>query len=460
VSKKPDLIATIISEFEIAQRVPWVRPRPGPVRKLVLPPLLPTGNRKQLPATEKLLDAVFEYAGLAAEGRPSIRSALKDSEWFEVVRLCFGRAFDRLYDPKGSLAAAELQRAVDTAIAKEVEYLKRDTALVVGCWLFEDATLYPLAIGPVRFQTREGWIDEAERAGEVSRTTARRLRRLWAGERPRSRRPTSQDGWDEISVVEAIGRAPIACGVLFNGLSSKLLLEKGLLTARLAMTALSLMWERPSQVLEWMNLLYDGDRYQRHYVLFSGGRNVGSGSGASRLSQGYSNTTADLRSSLERFRPLFDQIGMCLAAYVRPHEETDRPRLMNALFLSLWWYHQACREASDQMAVTKFAASLDALAGGTRAKGIMDLVEARLGFERGDPLMADMRTSKQVIERIYNAGRSRLIHGSSDDFTQDWRGLRTTAESLGRHCLVEACHWLADNPSCDDIDALRRPLQS
>jgi hypothetical protein len=128
--------------------------------------------------------------------------------------------------------------------------------------------------------------------------------------------------------------------------------------------------------------------------------------------------------------------------------------MMNALLLSLWWFHAACREPQDQMATTMFTASMDALAAGGKAKGIVRLIEARLGPKADDPLMKDGRSTSSVIGQIYDAGRSRLIHGSSADFAHDWTSMRGGAEAIGRWLLVACCDWLSENPTIDKVKEL------
>ena len=116
---------------------------------------------------------------------------------------------------------------------------------------------------------------------------------------------------------------------------------------------------------------------------------------------------------------------------------------MNALFLSLWWYHEACREPLDQMATIKFAASMDVLAGGGGKGAIVQLIGARLGHKPDDKLMKDGRTTKQVVAQIYGLGRSQLIHGSSDDFAHDWSQVRGSAEAVGRLLIITCCKYNA-----------------
>jgi hypothetical protein len=161
-------------------------------------------------------------------------------------------------------------------------------------------------------------------------------------------------------------------------------------------------------------------------------------------------------SVLKTYQWLFDQAGEALNNYVQPAKSAARPILMNAIFLSLWWFYEACREPSDQMATTKFAASMDALSGGRKAKGIINFIEARLGMNADKSIMKDSRTVKKAVTEFYEAERSQMIHGSSDNVAHDWSELRSVAEAVGRRCLTAASDWLTENPESDDIEALSK----
>jgi hypothetical protein len=452
MNTKEDLAQTIIREFKVAQEKPWAPPREGRVGKLVFPPLLPTGGDIQLPATEKLLDAVSAYADLVAHSNEAIKTSHKKHEWFEVVRRAFGAALYNAEHGYGDRRLVpDLLSAVDGIIASEITSIRKDVDLVLGCWLFESAGTYPINVGPVSFEWRTSWLERSKKADKISPITSRRLHgQVASAKRIRPRR--SFDGRKEQWIADAIGDCPAICTVRTNGLSGKLVEEKGVRAARLAMTAISLMWNRPSEGLSWMHLLYDGPFFHRCYVTFTE-QGMGAGSTFSRMPRGYNQ--ADLREGLREFQSYLDVLGQVIADYLAPHVKRRRPTLSNALFIGLWWYQQACREESNQIATTKFAASMDALAGGKGAGAILQLIAARLGCAPDKAIMPDGRTTKQVVERIYNAGRSRLIHGSSDDFAQDWSGIRVTAETLGRHILLEVCDWLAVNGEIDNLSALR-----
>lgn len=456
MTTKTALIAKILRELRKAQTERWTPPSPGPAKKLRLPPTLPLGDGMCLNATDVLLQAVFKYSELCWENEASLKSRVKIDEFAKLAEEAFGVALSTADLEKSDADLCDtVKDDVERHLCEKIQRHHRAIELTLGCHLFEGDAVYPIRIGPVIFETRQQWCQRSCEQGKISSITGRRLGAKWSG-RPTRKRKSSFEAHKERAVLDAIGNCPIACTVETNGLSSKFVTEKGLLAARLAMTALSLMWNQPSQGLEWMNLRYDGQLFLRHTVLFDASRYVGSSSSLSQNPSGRWTDTkliADMRSN----RWLFDQVGEALSNHVQPVRIVSRPRVMNALFLSLWWFHEACREPLDQIATTKFAASMDALVLGQSATSIIQFIGARIGFQPGDAIMTDGRTTKSVVEKIYNASRSRLIHGSSDDFAHDWTQVRSTAEVVGRLCLIAACDWLSKNPETDDLTKLSRP---
>ena len=450
MASKTDLLKTISNEFSKAQKTGLAQWRP-PKGEISFPPLLPVGNGEQLAATNDLLKAVDGYANLLLRNSPELKSSFSSREFRSVVELAFGRTLNSLQSNHPN--AGSLGTAVDATIQDEIDSRKKDTGLLVGCWLFEDLSAYPITLGPVAFQPRLAWLGRQILAGNLSKTTARRLQKTWSGERV-GRRKSGWDSYKERAIGDAIDRCPIICQVTTHGLSSDLVRQKGLLAARIAMAALSLPWQNSQQALERMNLIYDGPPRSRHYAVMSGSR-FGSGSSVVTTPFGQ-HSQGPLKPSLTQFQPTFDIIGEALAAYVNPHATVQRPQIANAIFLSAWWFYEGCREISDQMAVTAFAASLDALAAGGNAGGIKELIEARLGIAPSGSLMNDGRTASSVVDAVYNAARSRFIHGSSVDFVEDWTALRTTAMVVSRLMLLQITYWLHQNPAVYEVKDIRK----
>lgn len=102
------------------------------------------------------------------------------------------------------------------------------------------------------------------------------------------------------------------------------------------------------------------------------------------------------------------------------------------------------------IAVIKFMSSLDALACGRRATGIMKLLSARANVDINAPIRESGPTFKAVIDDLYSQGRSRLLHGNSERLGHDWEGTRGLAEYFARIGLVLCFHWAAENAKCDD----------
>jgi hypothetical protein len=450
MTTKSKLIAEMLREIRKAQTEKWQRPKSGPVKQISFPPILWPGDGRSFRATDGLLKAIAAYTRICWDNDPTLRPRFKVDELEQLVHQAVATALGETdLDLSDQQLHPALSDRVTAVLAEKVEQSIRPLDLTVGCHLIEGDEPYPIQIGPVRFDTREAWRQRMLEAGKLSATTARRLLARWNGE-PLKKRKSSFDSAAEESISDAIGDCPVVCSVATEGLSGKYVQQKGLLAARLAITAISLSWYQPSEGLRWMKLLYDRRRDHRHTVLFGSGTNVGSNAERSEIPYGrYSEP--ELLENIRSYQWLFDQVGEALFAYVQPVRAVTRPKVMNALFLSLWWYHEACREAQDQIATTKFAASMDALASRKKAGGIIALIGARLGHEPDDPLMTDGRTTKALVAQIYDAGRSRLIHGSSDDFAHDWTQLRGSAEAIGRWLLILSCEWFSDHPNTDEI---------
>ncbi|NCP19914.1 MAG: hypothetical protein GW855_12230 [Erythrobacter sp.] len=418
-----------------------------------MPPMLPVGDGRQLPATDELLQAVYQLAELQWRNETSLKPRFKIGELANLYRDSFGEVLSALDpDKDDEELVSDLGKNVSDLLSSRIRLRDRPVDLTLGCHLFEGEAAYPIRVGPVVFETREQWRLRLVSEGRISYITARRLASRWAGS-PIRKRKRSFDEDAETEIFNSVGDCSTICTVSTRELSSANTKEKGILAARMAMAAIALIWPRPSQTLEWMNLLYDRRLDNRYTVQFSSGTHVGFSHERGQLPCGKFVDQEEIEI-LRNYGPLLEQIGEALTSYAQPSDETKRPNLMNALFLSLWWFHEACREPLDQIAVTKFAASMDALVKGQDAHAILRFIEARTGIGPKDTLITTGLTTEKVMDKIYGKGRSQLIHGSSKDFSHDWSEPRAIAEVVGRMCLVEACGWMAQNGSIDCVEAL------
>lgn len=323
-----------------------------------------------------------------------------------------------------------------------------------GCTLFAGADFKPFSIGPVSFETRSIWLGRKLLDGGVSELSHQRIERVWRGDHPRKRK-RSFDSMAEEDVIDAIGSSDFVCSVAIYDLGAEAGQEKALMAARLATTAIALTWQTPSKALNGFNLVFDRQPRRRKALAFIPGKRVLSGSSWSHLPSGPHIKSEDWEKVLADRADVFAVVGEMLSYVIRPSGVAARPYMMSTLYHAFLWFHEGCREPSSHIAVAKLAASLDALACGKKSRGILALINARLKIEGNKPIRPDGPTIKNVIERIYDQGRSRLMHGNNDELSGDWADMKALAEYFGRFCLLLCLDWIANNPNCDDPHQLR-----
>lgn len=201
-------------------------------------------------------------------------------------------------------------------------------------------------------------------------------------------------------------------------------------------------------MVDGISLLYDGDIFRQHYITFGAGGAFGASSSTSRFPGG-SPAPEDWTEVWASSDWMIVPIGEAIRSYVEPGRTLIQPKLMNAFFLSLWWFYDACREQSPLMAAVKFAASMDVLANGKKRCGTTRFIEARCGLDHG-AILTSGETPDELIADIYDYARSRTIHGSNERVGHDWSQTRLRAELLARLCLRMACEWIAKHPGSDE----------
>lgn len=453
MATKRELVGTILAELQLAQDpVPSVPPdRDG----FWLPPTLPTGEGQFLAATDRLIDAVGSFADIVMDNDRDIARSYTRKDLRALMRRAFGQALVTIeLEDSPDVNCDKVLDSVSEYLMLRIDHERIDQEFLFGSWFLRGDQRHDIQIGPVRLEDRHSWLARARLTGNASVTTFVRLNRLWAGGKLRKRR-SSWDRDREAAIRDSIGSCPAVCSIRTAGLVATAAEQKALLAVRLAHTAIALMWTTPSSVLNGMRLLYDGDIHHAHYVNFCANGTFGASHSMSNLPGGPP-APVDWDEIWNASDWIFNPIGEAIAAYVEPGRPLTQPVLMNALFLSLWWFHDACRERSPLMAVVKFAASMDVLADGKKRRGITQFIEARRGANhRGSAILTSGETPDALIANIYDYARSRTIHGSNDRIGHDWSQARSRAELLARLCLHMACSWITEHPDRDDVEGMQ-----
>lgn len=447
-----DLVKNIIRELTRLEAIPMADRSNDD--DFSLPRIIDAGNGESLFVSRKLDEGIERVAKRLMDDDPSLKPKFTQAEWRAIVRRSFGPALasidleDDLEENASNVLTQVKVTANQTATGKSI----REYAF--GCTLFGGKDFKPFSIGPVLFEPREVWLERKHRDGGLSTLSLQRIHHAWRGGKLRKRRP-SFDSIAEMDLIEAIGSCKFVCSVTVYDFGSEAGQEKALMAARLATTAIALTWQIPSKALGGINLLFDREPHRRKTLIFISGKKVVSGSSWSHSPAGPHIQPDAWEKVLKQRAEIFAVVGEMLDYVVSASGNAARPNMMSTLFHSFLWFHEGCREPSSHIAVVKLAASLDALACGKKSGGILLLINARLKMEGSRPIHPDGPTVKSVIERIYNSGRSRLMHGNNEELSGDWSDVKALAEQFGRLCLLLCLDWIAANPNSDDPHQLR-----
>ena len=439
-------VADLIDELAALQN--FAAPHRAKDDDFPLPRMIPTGDGRSIVVSKKIDQLIAGVARRMKENDPALSISHTDAEWITAVRNAFGAALlpiDLVNDASANASAVLTE--VKAILRARVPIGPMEYAF--GCTLFSNTDVGAFEIGPVLFETRPEWLARKALEGAVSMVTRRRVERAWQGQRL-SKRKSSHDSIRESDILDAIRTCPDVCSVSTAGLAPEAGKEKALTVARLALTAIALLWETPSKALEGFNLLYDRDVRRQKALSFAPGRVILAGSQLSHMPHGPHLRSREWERMFAAWSGHFTVTGEVLEYMLSPAGKVRRPAMMNTLAQALLWFHEACREGVTLMAIVNFAASMDALAHGEQESGIFRVLHARLGINKTATIYLDGPTVKSVIEQIYRSGRSRTIHGTNDKLGYDWSVTASHAQQFARLCLVSCIDWATTNPGSDD----------
>lgn len=445
-----DHIAEAIDEFRQMQVAPW---RDRPEERGRVPGWESSDDGRGVVFSWRLEKAIGRVAEITRTNRKDLAPAHTRAEWRKVVRRAMALGLLDV-DLNGDLGPAidfirsRVRDAIDAFVAAwpPLEHAFPCTLLN------EQGRDYP-DFGIARFETREAWLQRKRLDGAVSAVAARRISSIWSGHRVR-RRKRSEDASVEAEILSAIGRLPYVCSVWTSGRAPKAAEEKAAQAARLALLAVALVFSMPAGALDGLNLAYDGLPYHRKTLITAHGRMHG----GTRLIKNPHGPWADAAAwsnAIPNYADVFTSIGGLLGYIVSPAATSPRAEVLRTLLHAMLFYHEACREPFDLMAVMKFAASLDALAGGGGDQAILKLCLVRCEWSADQTIPIDGAPHLGLVaDRIYSHGRSRTLHGNNPSVDHDWSDVRAWAEYVGRNVLIACLCWAARHPDEEDPAAM------
>lgn len=448
MTDRPTLIGELLKEFRKAQRRgEFQRGRSG------FPVLFSLGNGSVIPATESALRTISLLGDTMWGEYSELAESITRAEFRKVVDRGLGEILDGAHlSGKSALRKADVANRLDEYVRAALGPGFQPLEFAYGADLFGSGVNPSISIGPVRFEPRLMWLQRQAAKGVITKVTANRLERLWSGRRLQPRKPSLESALED-AIIRTARDALYMCSMETRGISSGVAESRARSAARISMAAIALLWERPAKTLEWMRLRYDGTSRSTDFVVFAENRRWGAFSGTSGLPGGIY-LSEEAWSDFPRYDFLFRTVGRSLELTCDAGSQLRQPRLALAYYQALWWFEAACREATPLIAIVKFAAVLDILSDGGGRKGIVNLLKARLGFERHEPVFLDGKQMADLVDEIYESARNRAIHGDNDRLLHDWVPLCAQATAIARMCLLAAAKRVDAQPEIDDVKAL------
>lgn len=425
-----------------------------------VPPTIRVGDGRSIYVSQRSVASIQEIARVYRQNSVEYRGALPHKEMAELVSCAIGSIigvsipadvteFPIPVDSDAFLVALRARLATDLLA------LNRELTHVFGAWVIQGDTIATIDIGPVHFALRARWVSDAVTAGVVTESHASRLLQHWQRGGTLDTGPTEGiDGYTPREIADAVGSCPWVCAVRVFGHTHTRSQQKALLAAHIALAAISLGWETPSQQAKETGLIYEiGPGRSRYTVTFSNDCIVEAGS-YSVLRLGRFLTMGDATAFFSKTGRRLDTVGSALNTFLSTSPTGPKRLLEEALCQSLIWFGEACNEPLEFMAIVKFTAALDTLAKGGKVGGICKLIQRR--YPKSDvnaPFLNDGTSVKQLVVQIYETGRSRIVHGTRSSLIDDLEQLRARAELLATIVLRACIFWLDTYTGADDVSA-------
>lgn len=326
-----------------------------------LPPSIGLEDGRSLLINDRIELLLGNYQRILVQNDAGIARSYSQKEFGKLIAKTFGAALAAIdLDDDRAENIRVVKSAVGHALTETTAQPQPARDLVFGCHLFVDPVA-AIEIGPVRIEDRSEWLDRMAATGAFSSVTARRIARCWSG-LPIRRRKGSADSMWECTALDVIGECQAVCTVSVRSMSPRVAEARASTAARMSLAAIGLLWQQPSSVLRGIGLAYDyGQKHHRETIVLIDGKFRASNHTLARLPHGPKIEAGRWKDFYERNTWFFDVIGELFAEYLHI-ASSPRPRMMNALFHSLWWFQQACIEHSPLLAAIKHAAAIEALA--------------------------------------------------------------------------------------------------
>lgn len=168
-------------------------------------------------------------------------------------------------------------------------------------------------------------------------------------------------------------------------------------------------------------------------------------------------TEDDFQKQINTYQPIFSHI---LYDFIKiKKRENYHPILAMQWVFALNWYAEGVREANDAIALVKLASCLDTLSSGGKASGIREVVYNILDKQDTDVFYTSSEGTKvtihDFIKKVYDHGRSRIVHGTLGDIHKSFDDDREKLTYLAQQVLICSAFKLYNYEGDDNKTAFK-----
>jgi hypothetical protein len=401
--------------------------------KEVLPTFETSQSGEQRNFTLKAL-SILRVLGRDIYKQSNKDELLKFDEYYTILKQAIADCHsDGTFD-LGSTAMSDDDRLVEfkSLADRKISLLRTNFTHYFAAWtLGVETDGKPYQLGPVTFLTRNDWADSIQ----ISEMLVNAMAGGWKFDLKGRLNGSSGTGIDD-QLYDAVKSCPSVLKVQVSGSEITLSKMRARWACKSALDCLAILFN-DAKLHSQFALQEDAIPPIRTYSLTETDNYLWL-PGSQLRPRGWSGDSSVPSEITAHGQHLLSACGLAIGRVLGSNSHGAHS-LAQRWCTALAWFGDGCREQNNAVAVAKLATSLDVLACGGKADGILKMAEHLYGVPANRIIAPETNsTLRDVVKEIYNYGRSQILHGNHVDPMRPFDTLRSHASTLTRTALRES----------------------
>lgn len=314
-----------------------------------------------------------------------------------------------------------------------------------------------ICIGPVQISNRKDWIKNNDYSTDIMDThyNQKKLNYKWKEQVIKlliHEKTKTSSLADDIYDFIKTGNSVIS--IKLNNIETELSTKLSRLISKTTLDALSLFFGSKDCFLQ--NTLYEDRLPPVGYKKIKSRNGYLTIAGFTLSNRIPHRSANDFIQELQKFDNIIKGFSFIIFGLSDP-DSHPYPQLANRWATALEWYAEAQRETNESIALAKLGTCLDILSCGGKKVGITNLICHLLRVDENHPVTVGKQDIKlkDVIAKLYNYGRSQILHGNHVDRLQTFEKECSAASYFARIALLEIADRLQHYQGEDSPTAFR-----